>query len=43
MLETIQIKQTNDIEDLIQQQVDYLIVNPTDSSAISSLCGVGEQ
>ena len=29
-------KQTNDIEDLIQQQVDYLIVNPTDSSAISS-------
>ena len=28
-------KQTNDIEDLIQQQVDYLIVNPTDSSAIS--------
>lgn len=29
-------KQTNDIEDLVQQQVDYLIVNPTDSSAISS-------
>lgn len=29
-------KQTNDIEDLVQQQVDYLVVNPTDSSAISS-------
>lgn len=29
-------KQTNDIEDLVQQQVDYLIINPTDSSAISS-------
>lgn len=29
-------KQTNDIQDLIQQQVDYLIINPTDSSAISS-------
>lgn len=29
-------KQSNDIEDLVQQQVDYLIVNPTDSSAISS-------
>nr|WP_263315032.1 D-ribose ABC transporter substrate-binding protein [Mammaliicoccus sp. Marseille-Q6498] len=29
-------KQTNDIEDLVQQHVDYLIVNPTDSSAISS-------
>ena len=35
MLETQKL-QTNDIEDLIQQQVDYLIVNPTDSSAISS-------
>ncbi|ARJ50735.1 D-ribose ABC transporter substrate-binding protein [Staphylococcus lutrae] len=29
-------KQTNDIEDLVQQQVDYLIINPTDSSAIAS-------
>ena len=29
-------KQTNDIEDLVQQNVDYLIINPTDSSAISS-------
>ncbi|QIH75199.1 substrate-binding domain-containing protein [Macrococcoides canis] len=29
-------KQSNDIDDLIQQQVDYLIVNPTDSAAISS-------
>lgn len=29
-------KQSNDIDDLIQQQVDYLIINPTDSAAISS-------
>lgn len=29
-------KQVNDIEDLVQQDVDYLIVNPTDSSAVSS-------
>ncbi|WP_210128717.1 MULTISPECIES: D-ribose ABC transporter substrate-binding protein [unclassified Staphylococcus] len=28
-------KQANDIDDLIQQKVDYLIVNPTDSDAIS--------
>ncbi|SCT38246.1 D-ribose ABC transporter substrate-binding protein [Staphylococcus caeli] len=28
-------KQANDIDDLIQQNVDYLIVNPTDSDAIS--------
>ncbi|MBO3064318.1 D-ribose ABC transporter substrate-binding protein [Staphylococcus shinii] len=28
-------KQSNDIDDLIQQNVDYLIVNPTDSDAIS--------
>ncbi|WP_271400444.1 substrate-binding domain-containing protein [Salinicoccus roseus] len=28
-------KQVNDIEDLIQQNIDYLIVNPTDSSAVS--------
>lgn len=28
-------KQVNDIEDLMQQDVDYLIVNPTDSSAVS--------
>src|SRR5699024_1066279 len=28
-------KQANDIDDLIQQNVDYLIVNPTDSNAIS--------
>ncbi|MFA7744581.1 substrate-binding domain-containing protein [Salinicoccus roseus] len=28
-------KQVNDIEDLVQQDVDYLIVNPTDSSAVS--------
>ncbi|MDM5201208.1 ribose ABC transporter substrate-binding protein RbsB [Fictibacillus enclensis] len=29
-------KQANDIEDLIQQGVDVLLVNPTDSAAISS-------
>ncbi|UZJ80992.1 ribose ABC transporter substrate-binding protein RbsB [Fictibacillus sp. KU28468] len=29
-------KQVNDIEDLIQQGVDVLLVNPTDSAAISS-------
>ncbi|WP_414052997.1 D-ribose ABC transporter substrate-binding protein [Macrococcus animalis] len=29
-------KQSNDIDDLIQQKVDYLIVNPTDSAAISA-------
>ncbi len=29
-------KQSNDIDDLIQQNVDYLIINPTDSAAISS-------
>ena len=29
-------KQANDIDDLIQQKVDYLIINPTDSSAISA-------
>lgn len=29
-------KQINDIEDLIQQGVDILLINPTDSSAISS-------
>lgn len=28
-------KQVNDIEDLVQQGVDYLIINPTDSSAVS--------
>src|SRR5699024_3816054 len=28
-------KQANDIDDLIQQKVDYLIVNQTDSDAIS--------
>lgn len=29
-------KQINDVEDLIQQGVDILLINPTDSSAISS-------
>ncbi|WP_033012450.1 ribose ABC transporter substrate-binding protein RbsB [Geobacillus kaustophilus] len=29
-------KQINDIEDLIQQKVDVLLVNPTDSSAVAS-------
>lgn len=29
-------KQANDIDDLIQQKVNYLIINPTDSAAISS-------
>lgn len=29
-------KQANDIDDLIQQKVDYLIINPTDSAAIAS-------
>ncbi|WP_110928168.1 ribose ABC transporter substrate-binding protein RbsB [Bacillus massiliglaciei] len=29
-------KQINDVEDLIQQGVDLLLINPTDSSAISS-------
>ncbi|MBT2625174.1 ribose ABC transporter substrate-binding protein RbsB [Bacillus sp. HU-1818] len=29
-------KQTNDVEDLIQQGVDALLINPTDSSAIST-------
>ncbi|MCF6136217.1 ribose ABC transporter substrate-binding protein RbsB [Pseudalkalibacillus berkeleyi] len=29
-------KQINDIEDLIQQQVDVLLINPTDSTAIST-------
>jgi len=29
-------KQTNDVEDLIQQGVDVLLINPTDSAAISS-------
>ena len=29
-------KQSNDIDDLIQQKVNYLIINPTDSAAISS-------
>lgn len=29
-------KQLNDIDDLIQQKVNYLIVNPTDSAAVSS-------
>ncbi|UBH09043.1 D-ribose ABC transporter substrate-binding protein [Macrococcus armenti] len=29
-------KQSNDIDDLIQQQVDFLIINPTDSAAISA-------
>ncbi|MGK0576064.1 substrate-binding domain-containing protein [Macrococcus capreoli] len=29
-------KQSNDIDDLIQQKVDYLIINPTDSAAISA-------
>ncbi|WP_203363412.1 ribose ABC transporter substrate-binding protein RbsB [Bacillus sp. REN10] len=29
-------KQVNDVEDLIQQGVDVLLVNPTDSSAIST-------
>lgn len=28
-------KQTNDIDDLIQQQVDILLINPVDSSAIT--------
>ncbi|GAB3063908.1 D-ribose ABC transporter substrate-binding protein [Salinicoccus sesuvii] len=28
-------KQVNDIEDLVQQDVDYLIINPTDSAAVS--------
>ncbi|MHC0552862.1 D-ribose ABC transporter substrate-binding protein [Salinicoccus sp. CNSTN-B1] len=29
-------KQVNDIADLMQQSIDYLVVNPTDSAAISS-------
>ena len=29
-------KQSNDVEDLIQQGVDVLLINPTDSAAISS-------
>jgi ribose transport system substrate-binding protein len=29
-------KQNNDVEDLIQQQVDVLLINPVDSDAISS-------
>ncbi|AKG73532.1 D-ribose ABC transporter substrate-binding protein [Salinicoccus halodurans] len=29
-------KQVNDIADLMQQGIDYLVVNPTDSAAISS-------
>ncbi|MFY4775821.1 ribose ABC transporter substrate-binding protein RbsB [Metabacillus sp. RGM 3146] len=29
-------KQINDVEDLMQQNVDVLLINPTDSSAISS-------
>lgn len=29
-------KQTSDVEDLIQQGVDALLINPTDSSAIST-------
>ncbi|KYC85721.1 hypothetical protein B4096_3709 [Heyndrickxia coagulans] len=29
-------KQINDIEDLIQQGVDILLINPTDSAAVSS-------
>jgi ribose transport system substrate-binding protein len=29
-------KQINDIEDLIQQDVDFILVNPTDSSAVTS-------
>ncbi|WP_307892689.1 ribose ABC transporter substrate-binding protein RbsB [Bacillus swezeyi] len=29
-------KQTNDVEDLLQQGVDALLINPTDSSAIST-------
>lgn len=29
-------KQANDIDDLIQQKVDYLVINPTDSAAISA-------
>lgn len=29
-------KQSNDVEDLIQQGVDALLINPTDSSAIST-------
>ncbi|WP_434517560.1 ribose ABC transporter substrate-binding protein RbsB [Bacillus subtilis] len=29
-------KQTSDVEDLIQQSVDALLINPTDSSAIST-------
>src|SRR5690606_10814473 len=29
-------KQINDVEDLLQQGVDVLLINPTDSSAIST-------
>ena len=29
-------KQTNDVEDLLQQGVDALLINPADSSAIST-------
>lgn len=30
------VRQSNDIEDLIQQRVDVLLINPVDSSAVSS-------